>query len=122
MNCDISHLLDRWDYRPGDVMVRKINGRDGRTKLQLRVDLGILQMNTEGRPDGKRPNGHESFFDFLLSRLDAHMSEEGSDTQFKLNSEQCIRLHLEALQFHHRYICMLQLEEQIGRASCRERV
>jgi UvrB/uvrC motif len=111
MNCDISHLLDRWDYRPGDVMVRKIDGKDGRTKLQLRVDLGILQMNTEGRPDGKRPNGHDSFFDFLLSRLDAHMTDQGNDTQFKLSGDQCVRLHLEALQFHHRYICMLQLEE-----------
>lgn len=111
MNFDISHLLDRWDYRPGEVMVRKIKGREGKEKLQLRVDLGILQMNLQGRPDGKRPNGFESFYDFLLHRLDEHVTEHGSDSDFKLNAEACTRLHLEALQYHHRYICLLQLEE-----------
>lgn len=111
MNFDISHLLDRWDYRPGEVMVRKIKGRDGQVKLQLRVDLGILQMSLDGRPDGKRPNGHSSFFDFLLTKLDEHVLKNASDQQFKLTPETCTRLHLEALQYHHRYICLLQLED-----------
>lgn len=111
MNLDISNLLDRWDYRPGEVMVRKIKGKDRKPKLQLRVDLGILQMNLEGRPDGKRPNGYESFYDFLLSRLDEHVMAHRTDETFKLSPEACTRLHLEALQYHHRYICLLQLEE-----------
>ncbi len=111
MNLDISHLLSRWDYRPGEVMVRKIKGKDGRIKLQLRVDLGILQMETEGRPDGKKPNGFPTFYDFLLRRLDDHVAEHGSEDTFQLTAEQCTRLHLEALQFHHRYICLLQLDE-----------
>ncbi|MBM3848525.1 MAG: hypothetical protein FJ405_19855 [Verrucomicrobia bacterium] len=111
MNCDISHLLERWNYRPGDVMVRKFTGKDGRVKLQLRVDLGILQMNVEGRPDGKRPNGHASFFDYLTNKLEQHIASSGTDESFKLAPEECARLHLEAMQFHHRYICLLQLEE-----------
>ena len=52
MSFDISHLLSKWDYKPGEISVRRIKGRDGQEKIQLRVDLGILQMNTEGRPDG----------------------------------------------------------------------
>ncbi len=111
MILDISNLLDRWDYRPGEVMVRKIKGKDRKPKLQLRVDLGILQMNLEGRPDGKRPNGFESFYEFLLSRLDEHVMAHGTDDTFKLSPDACTRLHLEALQYHHRYICLLQLEE-----------
>jgi len=55
MNFDISHLLEHWDYQPGQVVVRKFTGKDGVPKIQLRVDLGLLQMNAEGRPDGKRP-------------------------------------------------------------------
>src|SRR4051812_10799411 len=55
MSFDISHILDKWEYHPGQVVVRKFIGRDGQEKIQLRVDLGLLQMNAEGRPDGKRP-------------------------------------------------------------------
>lgn len=68
-------------------------------------------MNLEGRPDGKRPNGFESFYEFLLSRLDEHVMAHGTDDSFKLSPDACTRLHLEALQYHHRYICLLQLEE-----------
>jgi len=82
MDFDISRLLEDWDYQPGQVVVRRFKGKDGKEKIQLRVDLGLLQMNAEGRPEG-----------------------------FKLNAEDCAKLQLEALQFHHRYICLLQLED-----------
>ena len=39
------------------------------------------------------------------------MSNEGSDESFELKAEDCARLQLEAFQFHHRYICLLQLED-----------
>jgi hypothetical protein len=68
MDFDISQMLEQWDYRPGQVIVRKFKGRDGKEKIQLRVDLGLLQMNAEGRPDGKRPFGHSSLFDYFQAR------------------------------------------------------
>src|SRR6201986_5065216 len=64
MDFDISPLLDHWAYKPGQVVVRKFKGKDGKEKIQLRVDLGLLQMNADGRPDGKRPFGHNSLFDY----------------------------------------------------------
>src|SRR5688572_14098123 len=105
MNFDMSHLLDKWEYRPGQVMVRRFVGKDGNEKIQLRVDLGILQMNAQGRPDGKRPMGHPSLYDFYLSK------QKDSKKEFGLNPEDCSRLQLEAFQYHHRYICLLQLED-----------
>jgi len=78
----------------------------------LRVDLGLLQMNAEGRPDGKRPFGCDSLFEHYKTRLHRHVAAHGgSDLGFKLKPEDCSRLQLEALQYHHRYICLLQLEE-----------
>src|SRR5258706_14549763 len=68
MSFDISHILDKWEYHPGQVVVRKFTGKDGQEKIQLRVDLGILQMNAEGRPDGKRPFGAASYYDHLLTK------------------------------------------------------
>lgn len=115
MNVDISHLLDQWDYQPGQVVVRRFTGKDGVEKLQLRVDLGLLQMNVEGRPDGKRPLGHASLFDHYQSRLVKHLADhQGSDSAFSLNAEDCVRLQVEAFQYHHRYICLLQLEDYAG--------
>lgn len=112
MNFDISHLLDRWEYRPGQVMVRRFVGKDGQEKIQLRVDLGILQMNAQGRPDGKRPMGYASLFEFYLAKqTQAASPKKGEDQEFALNAEDCSRLQLESFQYHHRYICLLQLED-----------
>jgi len=112
MNFDISHLLEQWDYQPGQPAVRKFTGRDGTEKIQLRVDLGMLQMNAEGRPDGKRPLGYPSLFDFYRAKLYKHLAANGgSETGFKLTHDDCTRLHLEAFQYHNRYNCLLQLKE-----------
>jgi hypothetical protein len=112
---DISHLLDQWDYQPGQVVVRRFKAKDGREKIQLRVDLGLLQMCVEGRPDGKRPFGHPSLLEYYRARLHRYVgAHAGSDEGFKLKPEDCARLQLEALQYHHRYICLLQLEDYAG--------
>jgi len=109
---DISHLLAQWDYEPGQVVVRRFKTKDGGEKIQLRVDLGLLQMNVEGRPDGKRPYGYPSLFEHHRARLHKHVAAHaGSDEGFKLKAEDCARLQIEALQYHHRYICLLQLED-----------
>jgi len=112
MDFDITHLLDQWDYSPGQVVVRRFKAKDGKDKIQLRVDLGLLQMNAEGRPDGKRPFGHPSLFEYHQSRLYKHVAaHEGSDEDFVLKAEDCAKLQMEAIQYHHRYICLLQLED-----------
>lgn len=110
MKFDITRLLDTWEYKPGQVLVRKFKTKAGLQVIQLRLDLGVLQMNVEGRPDGKRPLGHESFFHHLVSQLEKHRAaHDGSDEEFVLVGEDCSRLQQEAIQFHHRYICLYQL-------------
>src|SRR6266404_3688023 len=115
MDFDISHLLGQWDYQPGQVVVRRFQGKDGKEKIQLRVDLGLLQMNAEGRPDGKRPFGHNSLLEYYQSRLYKYVAaHDGSDEGFKLKPEDCAKLQLETLQYHHRYICLLELQDFAG--------
>jgi len=112
---DISHLLQSWDYRAGEVMVRRFTGKDGVEKIQLRVDLGLLQMNAKGRPDGKRPSGYGSLLAFFQKKLTRHLAEhDDSDADFVLSEEDCSRLQLEVLQYHHRYLCLLQLQDFEG--------
>ena len=115
VNFDISQLLEQWDYKAGHVAVRKFKGRDGKEKIQMRVDLGLLQMNAEKRPDGKRLFGYDSLFDYYQARLYKYLTaHEGSAEGFKLKPEDCAKLQLEALQYHHRYVCLLQLADYPG--------
>ena len=115
MNFDISHILEHWDYEPGQVVVRRFKGKDGREKIQLRVDLGLLQMNAAGRPDGKRPFGQQSLLEHYISQLEKFReANDGNDDGFTLKGEDCAKLQQEAIQFHHRYICLFQLEDYEG--------
>lgn len=72
---DLTDLLKDWPYEPGSVNVRLIRSREGRPIIQLRIDLGILQMEVEGRPDGARPDGFPSLLDFHLHELEAATAE-----------------------------------------------
>jgi hypothetical protein len=115
MDFDISHLLDQWEYEPGQVVARRFKTKNGQEKIQLRLDLGLLQMNAEGRPDGRRPFGHASLLEYYRARRQKYVAaHDSSDEGFKLDAEGCTRLQLEALQYHHRYVCLLQLEDYAG--------
>lgn len=70
MNQDISSLLDEWPFEPGRINVRLIQGTDAEPRIQVRLDLGIIQMHLEGRPDGRRPNGFPSLLEYFENRLD----------------------------------------------------
>ena len=54
---DIDHVLKGWKYEPGEVVARLARASDGRQVLQMRIDLGVLQLEVENRPDGTRPGG-----------------------------------------------------------------
>ncbi len=64
-----------------------------------------MQLEVEGRPDGTRPHGEESFYDFLVSQS----LLEGDD--LVLTDEQCTEVDREFVQFYHRRICWLKLQE-----------
>jgi len=106
---DITPILEGWEYVPNDINVRRIHGLDGRDKVQLRIDLGLMQMELDGRPDGQRPHGKESLLDYFESLLREHIERYGSDEQFSLNADDLIELQREGIQYYHRYISLLHL-------------
>lgn len=103
---DISHLLKDWPHEPGRINARQIVGDDGKPKLQIRIDLGVLQMDMQGRPDGQRFQGFESLLDYQQDRLKRYLRE--ADTAdaagFVLTPDECRALREEAVQFYHRYV------------------
>lgn len=108
---DITPVLKGWDHEPGAINVRKITGLDGLPKLQMRLDLGVLQMELNGRPDGGRPHGCESLLDYFEAELERHRNTNGSDLGFHLTPDQCQSLREEAVMYYHRYLSLFVLEE-----------
>jgi hypothetical protein len=108
---DIRDIIEGWEFVPDRVNVRKIIGDDGRPKIQMRLDLGLIQMEETGRPDGQRPYGRESLLDYYLDLLREHKAKYPSDTKFQLDREDCAALNGETMQFYQRRICFFQLGE-----------
>jgi hypothetical protein len=104
---DIGPILAGWEHDPEEMQVRIIPGIDGQEKLQMRIDLGLLQMEISGRPDGKTPQGGESLLDVLEGQA-RKMAAEGED--FSLTPPQCAALMREGVQYYHRYIALFHLE------------
>ncbi|HSI87237.1 MAG: UvrB/UvrC motif-containing protein [Candidatus Methylacidiphilales bacterium] len=102
-------LLEGWDYTTGQVVARKITGQDGREKVQLRLDLGVLQMELDGRPDGQHPEGRESILEYYIAQAEAFENKQTEEIAFKLDSEDCSKLHAEAVQYYHRYLALFHL-------------
>lgn len=101
----IDQILKEWEYEPGEVSARLVRGSDGRELLQMRIDMGVLQLEVAHRPDGSRPGGAETYFDFLLAQAIHH--GEG----FVLSEEQCSEADREFVQYYQRRICWLALRE-----------
>ena len=113
-NKDITPLLQGWEYESGSITVRRILGQDGRPKLQMRLDLGLLQMEMSGRPDGLQPHGVESLLDYHERQLESHIIANGTELGFSLSRGQCQSLREEAVMYYHRYLGLFVLGEFAG--------
>ncbi len=106
MSKDLTPIIEGWEHDPNTLQVRIIRGSDGRERLQTRVDLGVLQMELSGRPDGKRPSGCESWLDHH-EQLSRTALKDGAD--YSLDSEACAELMREGVQYYHRYLALFHL-------------
>jgi len=102
---DIDAVLASWPYEPGVISARLVRAGNGREVLQMRIELGLLQMETTGRPDGYHPDGEATYLDYVRREV----SERGSE--FALTESQCAEIDREFVQYYHRRICWLALRE-----------
>ena len=110
MGFDIGNILDDWPHENSQRSARHITRADGRDKLQMRLELGLLQMEITGRPDGKRPYGFESLQDYYRNQLQLYR-EGNQEDQFSLDKAACEALRGEAAMYYHRYISAFILED-----------
>ena len=107
MSKDIHSILDGWDYDQNDLQVRIVAGDDGRDKIQMRIDMGVIQMELSGRPDGTRPDGFESLLDALETRS---RTSESAAEPFSLDGKSCQLLMREGFQYYQRYLSAFHLQ------------
>ena len=106
MKQDIDYVLEGWEYKPGVVQARLVQARGGRQVIQMRVDLGVLQMETSAKPDGARPHGQATYLAYLKEQ--ARVARK-TDRSLVMSEEQCQEADQEFLQYYHRRICWLAL-------------
>lgn len=108
MRQDIGPLLTGWDYVPGELRVRAIIGAEDRRKIQIRTDLGLMQLEWNERPDGSRPHDSISLMDFHLEQL--HRAKIRGES-FALARPDCWALGREAVQYYWRRMSFFELKE-----------
>jgi hypothetical protein len=108
MSLDIDAVLRGWKHKEDVVQARMVRAGDGRQVIQIRVELGVLQLELTGRPDGQRPHGHTTYFDYLQAQARA-AARRGEG--FTLNEDQCRQADREFVQFYHRRVGWLALRQ-----------
>ena len=86
MSLDIRPILAGWEFDPDRVQVRMIAGEDGSEKIQMRIDLGLMQMEIAGRPDGQRPRAMSRCWNPTKPR---RATAEAAGDRFTLGPDQC---------------------------------
>ena len=113
MRRDIDEALHGWPYEPdpGEVVAREVRARDGRNVLQIRIELGLLQLEVEGRPDGLRPHSFPSYLDYLRHRASTRSSAQaGGKSPWTMSTEHGLEADREFAQFSHRRVAWLTLQ------------
>lgn len=110
MSKDITPILHDWEYEPGELRVRRIDGLDGKLRIQIRMDLGLMQLEWTGRPDGARPHGAPSLLEHHRGELESFTPDVEGEP-FRLSREECWALGQEAMQYYWRRISFFELKE-----------
>lgn len=111
---DLTDLLKRWPYDP-EKYVRDVVGSDGRRKLQVRFPMGVEQYELDGRPDGLRPRGYESYLQYFLHLRDLACDAPAKAAAFKLAIEAADLLREECMIYYYRFD-LLHMRKDFERA------
>jgi hypothetical protein len=103
MTLDLHEVIADWNAEPGEISARVVIGRDGGELLQLRVDMGIMQMSPEGRPDGQRYRGLPSVLDYV-----EHEARLGRS---RIADQDARELERELYQMNYRRLALSSLVE-----------
>lgn len=119
MRRNIDDILREWsfDAKPGEIQARKLRTQKGRSVIQIRVELGLLQLEVDGRPDGHRPHGFDTYLEYLKHLRASAVVDEKSDP-WTLELDHCEEVDREFVQYYHRRVALLALRDY--EQACRD--
>jgi hypothetical protein len=102
---DLTDILRDWEYDE-DSNVRFLSAADGRDLMQIRQPMGIEQYDLDGRPDGRKPQGEESWLNHYL-----HREQDAKDAGdfLVIDEEGFERLRDEGVLYYYRYLALFQV-------------
>ena len=80
----------------------------------MRLDLGLLQMELTGRPDGAEPHGYESLLEYYEASSTTTSAATARSWDFISPATQCQSLREEAAMYYQRYLSLFVLEDFAG--------
>ena len=104
MSLDLADVISGWECPAGELSARVVVGPDGHELVQLRVDLGVLQMYPDGRPDGALYHGLPTVVEYLQHEL-----RVGRDA---ISGEHWQALDRELTQLNHRRLAFATVVEE----------
>jgi hypothetical protein len=81
MSLDLNEIIGNWDCGDGELCARLVQPLDGPAQLQLRVDLGLLQMQLGDRPDGTRYQERSTAIEYVALLLRGQETPRETDWQ-----------------------------------------
>ena len=108
---DIGEILAQWPFDANRIQARMSRARDGRLVIQLRVDVGLLQMERDGRPDGMKPDGFQSLLHKYRTLVERTGSGGETAEDWSLPPEDFPEIDRELVQYHHRRLALMSLGE-----------
>lgn len=89
-----------------EVQVRIFRRADGREVLLLQMNrFSVVRLYVTGRPDGRRVEGYDSYYDWVRARLEGYKKEHhGSDGGFHLERNEWEALFAESADRYIRYL------------------
>lgn len=102
MSLDLACIIVDWAAPGGGVCARIIRDSRGAEQVQMRIEMGVLQMQPGGRPDGSRHHGHPTVLAHIRHELRIESTIEAADWE---------ALEREFQQFNYRRLAYAALAE-----------
>ncbi len=107
---DIREILNEWTF-DSQNNIRMVIGNDNRMVMQVRLPLGLEQYELDGRPDGLRPQGRETWLAYIEQQIADFADEGGSQLPYQLSNDDFLHLQNEAILFYYRYMLLFQMND-----------
>ena len=91
--------------------LRVLKIEDGREVVVVQPNaFTISRIYTTGRPDGMRPHGTDSYYDYFFAKLQAYEEQHGTREGFELEPEEWQTLFEESFHRYTRYLLFASIK------------